>query len=259
LRFGTTLTVTASGRPGRVLRATTSQGTGFGIVYPTSGSLNLPLRDLSVWIKDSNWFYFYVRVHATNGSDYYIQYKPSNGSPYPSGSYAIVPVGSQYADGTWHELRRDLDADLRSVFGVGVEQVLGIYIRGDYDLDELTLIGREELSYYYAAGARVAMRVDDGGGDVVYYLHADHLGSTSLATTYSGQQVTGHPLLPLRRATLERQRRHFTNRLHVHRATRRELRPDGLPRAILRPLSCSRFSAQRCHRRPRLRAGARVP
>jgi hypothetical protein len=147
--------VTGSGRPGRVLRTTTSQGTGFGIRYPPSSSLNLPLRDLSVWIKDSNWFYFYVRVHATNGGNYYIQYKPSNGSPYPSGSYAVVPVGSQYTDGTWRELRRDLDAGLRSVFGVGVEQVLGFYIRGDYDLDELTLIGREERSIYYAGGARV--------------------------------------------------------------------------------------------------------
>ena len=81
-----------------------------------------------------------------------IQYQPTSGSPYPSGSYAIVPVG------TWHELRRDLDADLRSVFGVGVEHVLWFCIRGSYDLDELTLIGREERSYYYAAGQRVAMR-----------------------------------------------------------------------------------------------------
>jgi hypothetical protein len=58
-----------------------------------------------------------------------------------------VQVGSQYKDGTWHELRRDLDADLRSVVGVGVERVLWFCIRGDYDLDDLTLIGREERSY----------------------------------------------------------------------------------------------------------------
>jgi hypothetical protein len=118
---GTLATVTGSGRPGRVLRATTSQGTGFGIRYPPSGSLDLPLRDLSVWINDTDTFYFYVQVHATNGSDYYIRYEPSSGSPYPSGSYAIVPVGTQYRDGTWRELQRDLDADLRAVFGVGVE------------------------------------------------------------------------------------------------------------------------------------------
>ncbi|MCP4543491.1 MAG: RHS repeat-associated core domain-containing protein [Chloroflexi bacterium] len=36
--------------------------------------------------------------------------------------------------------------------------------------------------YYYAAGQRVAMRA----GDVVYYLHGDHLGSTSLTTNASG-------------------------------------------------------------------------
>ena len=40
-------------------------------------------------------------------------------------------MGSQYKDDTWRELRRDLDADLQSVFWVGVEQVLGIYIWGD--------------------------------------------------------------------------------------------------------------------------------
>jgi hypothetical protein len=89
--------------------------------------------------------------------------------PYSDGGNNVVKNA-----GTWRELRRDLDADLRSVFGVGVERVLRIYIRGDYDLDDLTLIGREERSTYYAGGARVAMRVDDGGGDVVYYLHADH-------------------------------------------------------------------------------------
>jgi hypothetical protein len=49
---------------------------------------------------------------------------PTNGSLHPSGSYTVVPVGSQCTDGTWHKLRRDLDADLRSVFGVGVEHVL---------------------------------------------------------------------------------------------------------------------------------------
>ncbi len=36
--------------------------------------------------------------------------------------------------------------------------------------------------YYYAGSQRIAMR--EGG--VLYYLHTDHLGSTSLATTSSG-------------------------------------------------------------------------
>ncbi|MBN1890597.1 MAG: DUF11 domain-containing protein [Thermoflexales bacterium] len=43
--------------------------------------------------------------------------------------------------------------------------------------------------YYYHGGQRVAMR----DGDVVYYLHGDHLGSTSLATYGSGPQM-GQPV-----------------------------------------------------------------
>jgi len=117
--------------------------------------------------RDSLGFSHNAEQHL---SDYYILYEPTNGSPHPSGIYAIVPVGSQYADGTWRELRRDLDADLWSVFGVGVEQVLRIYIWGDYDLDDLTLIGREERSCYYAGGARVAMRQSG----TLYYILTDH-------------------------------------------------------------------------------------
>ena len=40
--------------------------------------------------------------------------------------------------------------------------------------------------YYYHAGKRVAVRVDERGGDAVYYLHGDHLGSTSLVTDETG-------------------------------------------------------------------------
>ena len=64
-----------------------------------------------------------MRVHATNGSDYYLQYLPSDVSPNSYGSYAIIPAGTQYKDGTWRQLNRDLDADLQSVFGVGVAYV----------------------------------------------------------------------------------------------------------------------------------------
>ena len=57
-------------------------------------------------------------------------------------------MGSQYKDGTWRELNRDLDADLHAVFGVGVEYVKWFCIRGDYDLDDLRLYdGEVETSY----------------------------------------------------------------------------------------------------------------
>jgi YD repeat-containing protein len=148
---GTMATATDVSRSGRVLHTSSSQGTGFGVQYPASGSLELPRRMLSVWIKDSDQFSFYVRVRATNGSEYYIQYVPASGTPYPSGGYAIVPIGTQYRDGTWRKLRRDLDADLRAVFGVGVERVLFFCIRGTFDLDDLRLSNLADYAQTYDA------------------------------------------------------------------------------------------------------------
>jgi YD repeat-containing protein len=54
-----------------------------------------------------------------------------------------------------------------------------IYVGGHYEVK-----GTGEVTkYYYAAGQRVALRkLDNGGGDELYYLHTDHLGSTSLVT-----------------------------------------------------------------------------
>ncbi len=47
--------------------------------------------------------------------------------------------------------------------------------------------GQTWRTYYYAGSVRVAMRVQTNSmPDVVYYLHADHLGSTSLTTDASG-------------------------------------------------------------------------
>jgi RHS repeat-associated protein len=43
--------------------------------------------------------------------------------------------------------------------------------------------GVEVKKYYYVAGLRVAMRVDDGSTENLFYLHGDHLGSTSLVVT----------------------------------------------------------------------------
>ncbi len=45
-------------------------------------------------------------------------------------------------------------------------------------------------SYYYAGSQRVALRVRTTAANVVYYLHGDHLHSTSLATTSGGAGVT---------------------------------------------------------------------
>ena len=46
-------------------------------------------------------------------------------------------------------------------------------------------------SYYYLGSQRVAMQVDDGGESKVYYIHTDHLGSTSAMSNESGTLVIG--------------------------------------------------------------------
>ncbi|MCP4544637.1 MAG: hypothetical protein GY832_46645 [Chloroflexi bacterium] len=51
--------------------------------------------------------------------------------------------------------------------------------------------GQTRRSYYYAAGQRVAMREHTNSQNVVQYLHGDHLGSTTLATTSGGTEVPG--------------------------------------------------------------------
>jgi len=46
--------------------------------------------------------------------------------------------------------------------------------------------------YYYSGGRRVAMRA----GGVVYYLHTDHLGSTSLVTSQTSNVIARRLHLP---------------------------------------------------------------
>jgi len=60
--------------------------------------------------------------------------------------------------------------------------VTTVYIGGIYELEVETGV---ETKYYYLGSQRVAMNQDD----VVYYLHGDHLGSTSLTTNGSGAVV----------------------------------------------------------------------
>ena len=56
------------------------------------------------------------------------------------------------------------------------------------ELQELQVAGGQVLtrtSYYYHGGVRVGMRV----AGVLYYLHADHLGSVTLTTDEDGDVV----------------------------------------------------------------------
>ena len=63
------------------------------------------------------------------------------------------------------------------------------YVNGGYK--ELRVGGVVTPTKYYTFGAqRVAMRVITSTGSVVYYIHADHLGSASLTTDASGAVVS---------------------------------------------------------------------
>ncbi len=56
---------------------------------------------------------------------------------------------------------------------------------------EVTITGTQRITqvYYMAGAQRVATRVITSTGSVVYYLHADHLGSASLTTNASGNKL----------------------------------------------------------------------
>ena len=56
---------------------------------------------------------------------------------------------------------------------------------------EVTITGTQRITqaYYMAGAQRVATRVITSTGSVVYYLHADHLGSASLTTDASGNKL----------------------------------------------------------------------
>jgi RHS repeat-associated protein len=71
--------------------------------------------------------------------------------------------------------------------GVRVKKVEGgettVHIGNHYEKNLTT--GRI-VKYYYFGGQRVAMRDKPVGSNVVYWIHGDHLGSTSLMTNASG-------------------------------------------------------------------------
>jgi len=136
---GEVITVYDDSLDSRVMQVTTDQGTGFRIDYPAGHNLTIPKQYLSVKIRDDNYFVFYVRVHASDGRDYYLQYTPDEGVISSGGGYVYVHLGKLYQDGYWHELDRDLDADLFAGARVYLEYVKCFCIRGDCWLDDLIL------------------------------------------------------------------------------------------------------------------------
>ncbi|MBU1785274.1 MAG: hypothetical protein KKG95_08065, partial [Candidatus Omnitrophica bacterium] len=139
-----------------ILVTATDSGTNFGITtgYPDDADhLNIAGKYVSFDIKDSDNFTFYIKVDTinvsdgTDGGDYYIYYTPQSGSPTLSGGYVHIPIGTDKADGEWHTITRNLDADLNSLLsGKNVTNVKWICIRGDYELSNLAFSNSEDMS-----------------------------------------------------------------------------------------------------------------
>jgi hypothetical protein len=121
-------------------------------------------------------------VLATNAAN-----PPSPGQPYTL-RVAVDEDGQVrlYADGDLKASHDFAAGDVVGSIGVGT---IGLEARFD-DMVAATGVAAElARSYYYAGSQRVAMRVSDGMSDTVYYLHGDHLGSTSLTTDEAGEVV----------------------------------------------------------------------
>lgn len=87
---------------------------------------------LSVWIVDSNSTAFYLQYYSGDGQS---TINPDN--------TISVYLGSQYSNGSWQSLARNLNGDLRSVkWGATVRRILGISIRGAVRVGNLVL-GKE--------------------------------------------------------------------------------------------------------------------
>lgn len=150
-----------------VLRAASSEGTGFGIRYPESGSLFVKRTGLSVKYRSNESMIFYVRVLGKDKSQYYLSYYigwDSISSPLVN-EYYKIPLGSETKDGNWRLLERDLNADLKEGFNTEVDSVLWFCIRGgDYRLDDLRLKGQD------VSGNTRKFTDEDEDGSGLYYL-----------------------------------------------------------------------------------------
>ncbi len=126
----------------------------FGILFPEGPlDMNIPSskRYLSFKIKDDNAFRFYVRVKGTDGNDYYLTYDPDDDLWSQTGTtvkYGIYGIGSEYQDGNWHTVYRDLELDLYRAFGSQtfgqsishcLDHTKWICIRGDYLIDDIKI------------------------------------------------------------------------------------------------------------------------
>ncbi len=110
----------------------------------------------------------------------------------PGGVHSCI-LSVQNPDGSWSNLDSGASGTYNYVNGIPGHlhtfRVSATDTVGNPANAEVEIGLPRVTKYYYHGGKRVAMRVDEQGGDGVYYLHGDHLGSTSLTTDESGGMV----------------------------------------------------------------------
>ncbi len=142
--------------------------TTFDYNYPTVP--NSPRPHAVTSVSGKNWSYTY----DANGS---MLTRVENGVSYTQGWNQENRLQTVSGNSTTTTFTYDGDGNrVKKVEG----GVTTYYVGGYYEKQGSTI-----TKYYYAGGQRIAMRK----GGVVYYLHGDHLGSTSLTTSASGAEV----------------------------------------------------------------------
>ncbi len=112
----------------------------------TTGSLGLTQQYLTVKVKTNSYLSLYVRVKDTAGKEYYIYYYPYDGTSGAYGSYVYVPIGSDFINGKWNTLVRNIRNDLYDTCGVQLKEIMYFYAYGNFRLTDLILYDALPLS-----------------------------------------------------------------------------------------------------------------
>ncbi len=121
---------------------------------------------------------------------------PSSGSGQAQSGLDVYEVEYRIDDGEWQSLYTG--ADTSQVFAGEPGHVYTFRVRATDRVSNVSAWVQAEArtvvvkKYYSVAGQRIAMR-ENG---VLYYLHSDHLGSTSLTTDESGNVAAAQKYLP---------------------------------------------------------------
>lgn len=139
----------------RVLQMSGGLNGKFGIYFPKSGG-GIGSANLNVW---RSYLYFYlkterltfsliVKIKNQNCAYKHIIYRLIGGNPYVSGDSVVIPLGAGLADGQWHEIIRNLSADLHKGFTGEALQTYFLAFKGDFSIDTLVLRNRPLIEGY---------------------------------------------------------------------------------------------------------------